>query len=204
MYNRFSKRDLLFSITTGFYTGFIAWLIFEFLHIPRLNGFSFAWFMLLVPVLWILGVNLGYFLGRWFPFFNQFGKFAAIGFTNSAVDFGVLNLLIFYSGVSAGVLFPIFKGISFVISATHSYFWNKYWSFRAGSTEVSSQEFFKFFSVTVGAFLINVTVASIIVNIIGIKFGLSSEAWANVGALAGSATALIASFIGFKKVVFKK
>lgn len=160
--------------------------------------------MLLIPVLWVLGVNLGYFLGRWFSFFNQFGKFTAIGFTNAAVDFGVLNLLIFYSGISAGVLFPVFKGVSFVISMTHSYFWNKYWSFRAGSTDVSGQEFFKFFSVTLGAFFINVVVASILVNFVGVQFGLSSEAWANVGAVAGSALALIASFIGFKTVVFTR
>lgn len=204
MYTRFSKRDLLFSLVTGFYTGFIAWRIFDFVEVPKFQYLSYAWLMLLVPVLWILGINLGYFLGQWRSFFNQFGKFAAIGFTNAAVDFGVLNLLIFYSGVSAGLLFPIFKGISFVVSATHSYFWNKYWSFKAVSTDVSGQEFFKFFSVTVGAFLINVSIASIIVNLIGPQFGLSGEAWANVGAVAGSALALIASFIGFKTVVFKK
>lgn len=204
MLTDFFRKDLIFSIFTGFYTGFIAWRIFDFLEVPRFNGTSFAWLMFLVPVLWILGVNLGYFLGRWFYFFNQFGKFAAIGFTNAAVDFGILNLLIYYSGVSSGWLFPVFKGISFVVSATHSYFWNKFWSFRATSTEVSGNEFLKFFGVTLGAFLINVIMASIVVNLIGVRFGLSSEAWANIGALAGSATALIASFVGFKKVVFKK
>lgn len=200
----FTKRDLFFSILTGFYTGFIAWRIFDFILVPEFRGVSYAWLILLIPALWVLGVNLGYFLGRWFPFFNQFGKFAAIGFTNSAVDFGVLNFLIAYSGVSAGLLFPVFKGISFIGAAVHSYFWNKYWSFRAVSTDVSSQEFFKFFGVTVGAFLINVVVATIIVNLIGPQLELSSEAWANVGAVAGSALALIVSFVGFKKVVFKR
>lgn len=189
---------------TGFYTGFIAWQVFDFLNVPRLNGFSFVWLVVLVPALWVLGVGLGYFLGRWFVFFNQFGKFAAIGFTNAAVDFGVLNFLIFYSGAASGVLFSVFKGISFVIAATHSYFWNKYWSFEAGKNTITGQEFLKFFSVTVTALLINVAVASIIVNLIGLQFGFSEEAWANVGAVAGSATALIASFVGFKKIVFKK
>ena len=204
MLTEFSKKDLIFSVITGFYTGFIAWRIFEFLNVPRFNGVPFAWLMVLVPVLWVLGVSLGYFLGKWFWFFNQFGKFTAIGFTNAAVDFGVLNLLIFYSGAASGILFSVFKGFSFVGAAIHSYFWNKYWAFQARGSDVSGQEFFKFFSVAVGAFLINVAAASVVVNLIGVQFGLSNEAWANVGAVAGSALALIASFIGFKKVVFKK
>ncbi len=171
---------------------------------PLFRGISFAWLVVLVPILWILGVNLGYFLGRWFRFFNQFGKFAAIGFTNAAVDFGILNLLIFYSGVASGVLFPVFKGLSFAAAATHSYFWNKYWAFEAGKSGVSGQEFFKFFGVTVLAGLINVLVASTVVNLVGPQFGLSNEAWANVGAVVGSAVALAASFVGFKVFVFRK
>ncbi len=201
---RFTKRDLIFSMATGFYTGFIAWRIFEFIGVPVFREISYAWLVILVPILWILGVNLGYFLGQWFTFFNQFGKFAAIGFTNAAVDFGILNLLIFYSGASAGILFSVFKGISFFIAAIHSYFWNKYWAFEAGRSGVSGQEFFKFFGVTIVAVLVNVAVASAVVNIVGPQFGLGNEAWANVGAVIGSAVALIVSFIGFKLAVFKK
>ena len=200
----FTKRDLFFSILTGFYTGFIAWRIFDFILVPEFRGISYVWLMFLVPVLWVLGVNLGYLLGRWFAFFKQFGKFAAIGFTNSAVDFGVLNLLISYSGVAAGLPFSAFKGVSFLVAAVHSYFWNKYWAFSAGSTGVTGQEFLKFFSVTVVALLINVAAASVVVNLIGPQLGLSNEAWANVGAVAGSALALVASFVGFKTVVFKR
>ncbi len=199
-----TKRDIIFSAVTGFYTGFIVWRIFEFLEVPRFNGTSFVWLVVLVPVLWVLGVGLGYFLGRWFLFFRQFGKFAAIGFTNAAVDFGILNFLIFYFSITAGVFFSVFKSVSFVGAAIHSYFWNKYWAFSAGATSISGQEFLKFFSVTVIALLINVAAASVVVNLIGPQFGLSPKVWANIGAVVGSAVALIASFVGFKKVVFKK
>ncbi len=191
-------------MTTGFYTGFIAWRIFVFLEVPLFGGVSFAWLMALVPALWILGVNLGYFLGRWFNFFNQFGKFAAIGFTNAAVDFGILNLLIFYFSVAAGVWFSVFKGVSFIISAFHSYFWNKYWTFEAGQSGVTGQEFFKFFIISVIATLVNVIAASIVVNLVGPQFGLSGQVWANIGAVAGSATALVFSFLGFRMFVFRK
>lgn len=222
---KFSRKDFLLSLVTGFYTGFIVWRIFEFLNVQiglfgrklcwseggflgdvaiSCWGISWAWLMIVIPVLWILGVNLGYFLEKWFGFFSQFGKFSAIGFTNAAVDFGILNLLIFYSGIAAGIYFSVFKGVSFLTAAVHSYFWNKYWSFSAGESGVNSQEFFKFFSITILAALINVAAASIVVNLIGLQFGLTAAAWANVGAVIGSAAALIVSFIGFKKIVFRK
>lgn len=200
----FTKKDLIFSIITGLTTGFIAWRIFDFLNVQEFWGISFGWLTVIIPVLWILGVNLGYFLGRWFVFFNQFGRFSAIGFTNAAVDFGILNLLIFYSGVATGIWFSVFKATSFLIAAIHSYFWNKYWSFEAGRSGVSGQEFFKFFIISIIATLVNVISASIVVNIIGSQFGLSSEAWANIGAVVGSAVALIFSFIGFRRFVFRK
>src|SRR3990167_4749551 len=129
--NRFTKKDLFFSLVTGFYTGLIAWRILVFLEKPDFMDFSFAWLIIFVPVLWILGVNLGYFLGRWIGFFNQFGKYAAIGFTNFVVDTGVVNLLIAFSGIASGFGFSIFKSLSFIVAVTHSYIWNRLWVFSA-------------------------------------------------------------------------
>lgn len=205
---KFTKRDLMFSLITGLITGFAAWKILVFLGKPELMGFSMAWLMVLVPVLWILGVNLGYFLGRWFGFFNQFGKFAAIGFTNAAVDFGVLNLLIANTGVTAGVWYSVFKATSFISAIVPSYFWNKHWSFSASDGDARETggvfEFAKFVSVAVVSILVNTGVASFVVNFVDPVLGLDVKVWANVGAVAGSAVALIFSFVGFKLAVFKK
>ena len=200
---QFSKKDLMFSLVTGLITGFAVWRIFNFLDVSRFQDISFAWFLLLVPVLWIAGVNLGYFLGKWLVFFNQFGKFAAIGFTNAAVDFGVLNLLIANSDISSGGWYSVFKAISFISAIIPSYFWNKYWAFQA-TESVSGFEFAKFISVAIVSIFINNGVASFTVNYIDPVYGLGPYVWANVGAVAGSAVALIFSFIGFKVAVFKK
>lgn len=201
---KFTKKDLWSSIVTGLTTGVIAWRIFEFLNVPEVYGLSFRWLIILVPILWILGVNLGYFLGRWFSFFTQFGKFVAIGFTNASIDFGALNLMISIFGIAAGVWFSVFKTISFILATIHSYFWNKYWSFEAGESKGGAAEVVKFFSVAAVSILVNVAVASVIVNLVHPLFGVTPEVWANIGAVAGSATALIFSFVGFKIVVFKK
>ena len=97
---KLTQKDLFFSIITGLITGISAWKIFIFLNVPNLFGVPVTSLIVVIPILWIFGVNLGYFLGRWVPFFNQFGRFTAIGFTNAAVDFGVLNLLIYYTDIS--------------------------------------------------------------------------------------------------------
>lgn len=206
---KFTKKDFYFSVITGCITGFSAWRIFEYLAVTEFRGYSFAWFLLVVPVLWILGVNLGCFLGRWLKFFNQFGKFSAIGFTNAAVDFGVLNLLIANTEISAGGWYSVFKAISFMSAIVPSYFWNKYWAFSAEGGAVSGGEgtsfqFAKFISVAVVSIFINTGIASMVVNYINPLGGLNPEVWANVGAVAGSAVALIFSFVGFKVAVFKK
>lgn len=200
----FTRKDLYFSIITGFYAGLIAYFIFVFLELPEFAGLSYAWLAVFVPILWILGVNLGYFLGKRLVFFNQFGKFAAIGFTNAAVYFGILNTLIFWSDINRGIWYSVFATIAFVIATTHSYFWNKFWVFSATDDKASGQEFGKFAGVSVVAGLVSVGVASSVVNLLNPLFGLTLDQWANVGGVAGSAIALVFSFIGFKLAVFKK
>lgn len=202
---KFTTKDFWASTLTGLITGFSAWQIAFFLGVRPVMNLSFAWFLVVVPVCWILGVNLGYFLGRFLPFFNQFGRFAAVGFTNAAVDFGILYLLIAISDVASGGFYVAFKALSFVAAAIHSYFWNKFWVFDSANSGISlSREMAKFFTVTAVAILINVAAASIIVNIVGPRFALTNEAWAGVGAVIGSATALVFSFVGFRTVVFRK
>ncbi len=224
--HKFSKKDFKFSVVTGLLTGVIVWRILDYLDISEicLGGSSYGasapgtmdlvrycnyslgweWLVVIVPILWILGVMLGYLLGKWIGFFNQFGKFAAIGFTNAAVDFAVLNILIANTGHTSGGYYSLYKAISFLVALINSYILNKYWAFEASESGGGAMEFGKFFGVALVAIVINNAVASIVVNSIEPVLGLDPRAWANVGAVAGSAAALIFSFIGFKLAVFRK
>jgi putative flippase GtrA len=199
-----TKKDLLYAAITGLTTGVLVWRIFAFLDKTALAGISLAWLVILVPVFWVLGVNLGFFLGQWIKAFNQFGKFVAIGFTNAAVDFGILYLFIAITGRSSGIYFSVFKTVSFSIAVIHSYLWNKYWAFNAGKSGGGHGEFLSFLSVSIFSILVNVGIASLVVNVLGPQFDMTNEAWAGIGAIVGSASALIFSFLGFKKFVFKK
>lgn len=203
-----SKRDILFAMITGLTAGLIAWAVLVFLQKSLPHGFAPAWLVLVIPLLWLTGVQFGYFLGRWLKFFDQFGKYAAIGFTNFAVDAGVLNLLLSITHATTGAGFAVQKVISFIVAVTHSYGWNRWWAFRrqadvpAGATSARA-EYLKFMLVNIIAAVVNVAVATIIVSVLHRPESFLPEVWANVGAIAGSACALIFSFIGFRLVVFK-
>ena len=197
-----SRTDVSSSITTGLITGVIGWRILVFLGHTLPLGVNSATLVIVVPVLWLAGVELGYMLSALFRPFAQFGKFVCIGFANAMVDFGVLYVFIAWTGFADGTPYAAFKAVSFSVATVHSYFWNKYWAFDAARTSGGSREVMSFIGVTLASLVINVAAASIIVALRPAFFDAAS--WAGIGAIVGSATALIFSFTGFRLFVFRK
>jgi putative flippase GtrA len=208
---KFTKKDLLFSIVTGLMAGYIGYAILSYLQTPNYAGISIAWAIVVVPILWIVGVNLGYILGRWLDFFNQFGRFVAVGFTNAAVDFGVMYLLLVMLDVSettkGGTYFAwygIIKGSSFLVAMLLSFIWNKYWVFGAGNSRSGGAELGRFIAVSVSAWLINIAVATSIASWVHPLFGITQNGWQGFSAIIASAVALAFSFTGYKLAVFRE
>lgn len=135
--------------------------------------------------------------------FKQFIKFGTVGVSSSFIDLGILNVLIFLSGIASGAWFPIFKGTSFVIALINSYFWNRNWTFKS-QDNANVMEFGKFFTISAVGFGINVSIASFIVNFLDPFGGMSPQLWANVGAISATSISLIWNFLCYKFVVFRK
>lgn len=133
----------------------------------------------------------------------QLVRFGMVGLLNTLIDLGILNLLIFLTGVATGWQFSAFKGISFAVAITNSYFWNKFWTFR-DRDKVGVGEISQFVAVGIGGFFVNVGVASFVVNAISPIGGASEMVWANVGAIFAVGFSLVWNFIGYKFIVFKK
>jgi len=208
MVDKFRKSDVVSSIVLGEIISIFIILILRNLEgdVPRLDIFiNFKWLILLVlPLLVTSGVYVAFLLGKTHPVFFQFGKFVTIGVSNTAIDFGVLNLLIFLTGVKSGYPYSVFKATSFLIAITNSYLWNRFWTFENPQTNERGKQLFKFVAVTSVGFVINVSVASFVVNVIGPPAGTSPVLWANVGALISLVFSVFWDFLGYKFIVFKK
>ena len=192
-------------------------------YLVTIIGFLVGWLLLMpaknlgfeIKLILVLGSVIGFsilapialfvlkFLSRFWKVLEQFGKFAAVGTLNTLLDLGVLNLLIYLTDISSGASYSGFKAISFLVGTTNSYFWNKFWTFGS-RLPVTLNEYGRFIFFTLIGVLINVSAATLVVNVIGAPAGVNPKLWANVGALAGVFTALLWNFLSYKKIVFKK
>jgi len=189
------KKDIIASLIIG---EICAWLM---LVISKnfIQNFRLWWLLPIVfPVLCAGGMVAALLFKEKLLILYQFAKFFLVGGMNTLVDLGILNLLIFVSEISSGLWYSVFKGFSFLVPTINSYLWNKLWTFKTGKGTFS-----QFLVVSFIGLLINVGIASLVVNSIGIQFGLSAAAWASIGALAGSVVGLIWNFLGYKFIVFK-
>lgn len=193
--NLTTRKDLIASLAIG---EICAWLIILIAQ-NLISGFAFWWLLPIVfPLLCAAGMLVALFFENRLRILYQFAKFFLVGGLNVLIDLGVLNLLIFLSGTGAGLLYSLFKGISFLVATVNSYFWNKYWTFKS-----TGGKFDQFLVVSAIGLVVNVGVASLVVNLVGPQFGLAVKTWANVGAILGSVVGLFWNFVGYKFIVFK-
>ncbi len=201
------KTDIISGIILGIIIAIFSFAVLKNLEylIPLPNFLvKSLWLVLIVtPLLIFSWIIITYNLGRRWPTFYQFGKFIIIGFSNTAIDFGVLNFLMYVSGTDRGILFSVFKGVSFLLAVTNSYLWNKFWTFENSRLEKWEREFIKFLAVSGTAFLINVGIASFIVNLLEPLPGISPTLWANFGAFVSLVFTIAWTFLGYKFFVFK-
>jgi len=210
-----SKKDYLLSVIAGIFIGILLlpmlWSAKPDLFI-KVRFFIVPFFLIATP----FGLAIAHLLGRKISLFWQLGKFAVTGALNFCVDLGVFSFLSFlfsnylkisskdliFSGITLLTFYSLYKTISFILANINSYYWNKFWTFhKEGGNKA---EFFQFFIVSIIGLIINVTMASVVFNLIDPVTGLKKEQWELVSAVAGSVAGLVWNFIGYKFIVFKK
>ncbi len=200
------KKDLLIAVLSGFATGLIWTAIF--LRLGTLNFLHLGNAIWGLVVVTMLGFGAAYYVGEWLskwkPFFSPLVKFAMVGIINTGIDLAVFNLLIYFTAIEKGHELALFKGIGFVAAFVNSYFFNKYWTFNAGSSGHQGKEFIQYTVVTIVGFLLNVGITSGVANYVTPTFGFSQLAWDSVAAIIATVFSLTWNFLGYRLIVFKK
>lgn len=139
---------------------------------------------------------------------KQFSKFIIVGGVNTGIDFAVLNILMYLTGITSGFGLFILNCISFSVAVVNSYYMNKRWTFKeaaAGITDKNAAvQFSQFFIVSLIGITINGLILTSITTLIAAPFGISDQLWANVAKLVATGASLVWNFIGYKLFVFKK
>ncbi|MFH1671257.1 MAG: GtrA family protein [Candidatus Portnoybacteria bacterium] len=135
----------------------------------------------------------------------QISKFVVIGTLNTGIDFAVLNLLIWWTGIYSGKWIILLNTIAFSVAVINSYFWNKHWTFKAEQEgESKIKEFSQYVAVTLVGLILNTAVVYLITTFIPPMFGTSKELWVNLAKVVATGVSLVWNFIGYKFIVFKK
>ena len=143
-------------------------------------------------------------IGRKFKIVSQLAKYALVGIANTAVDFGILNLLAWVIGKYEGGIVGILNVVSFIVAVIHSYFWNKFWTFENKKKVNTVIQFIQFVIVSIIGMLINTVIVYAMSTLVQPACGLGPKAWLNIAKVIATIASLIWNFIGYKLIVFKE
>src|SRR3989344_6814534 len=126
------KADLGYSFAMGFVVGLflLPVLINTNLYSNLPPTLLFPILFVALPILSAVGLAFAGLISKKIPLLWQFSKFALVGVLNTAIDFGILNLLIFVTGIASGLAIIPLNAVSFSTAIVNSSFWNKKWVFK--------------------------------------------------------------------------
>ncbi len=195
-------RDYDYAALAGFLTGLCAIPTLYNLGVHR--GLYLGAAPIIIAILWVTGIWLGYQLSKIVGIMFQLSKFVAVGFLNTAIDFGILNLASIITGVTSGLLIGGFNVPGFIVAAINSYVWNKAWVFRSAGH--NRQAFFKNFPrfaiVTILGLLINTGIVVAFTSVLHPLGNISPKTWLNISKVLATCISLLWNFLGYKFLVF--
>ena len=198
------KFDIIFAIICGLA---VAWVALDFF------GIYGSIFVIIFPILSIIGLYITELIGRKLLFIYQAGKFSLSGAFADVIDIKVFQLLFFLFavagyplGLEAGVvpLFLTIKAISFLVAIFIKFWINKHWAFEKPQKDDIKKEAIQFFFVTIAGLALNVGSFYFFTKIIGAQFSMPIKIWTELSIIFAALTAAAWNFLGYKFIVFKK
>lgn len=194
------QNDLVLSLVTAYLTAIF--LLPTLMNTGYLTKIPSVYLILYIvfPLVVTSGMYLASLIAKKIKILWQVAKFALVGVLNTAIDFGVLNLLILLTSYTQGTGLGLINIPSFSLAILNSYFWNRKWVF----SDSKKGNFVVFVAVTAIGLLINTGVVVGITTLIPPAFGLSPTLWVNVAKVFATGFSMVWNFAGYKLIVFRR
>jgi len=203
----FKKSDILASLIIGLMVAIL--FIIAIIIKDYQEKIPFYWSLIfIIPILCLIGLYLAFLISKKIKIVFQFAKFILVGGLNTLIDFGMLNLLMWLTGIYKGSFIIGLNAISFLTAVTNSYLWNKFWTFkeeREAQVEKESvgKEFSQFVVVSLIGISLNTAIVYFTTTFVNPILGLSPVVWANLAKAIATVVSLIWNFLGYKFIVFR-
>ncbi|MBI4132918.1 MAG: GtrA family protein [Candidatus Sungbacteria bacterium] len=198
------RIDIIASLVIGEAAALLMLAIGRNISLPAGPAGLLPFLPFVFPIFTLAVIIAGSFFSRRIAVAYQFSKFLLVGGLNFLVDLGVLNILIFATGIAGGFYVVSFKAVAFLVAVTSSFLLNKFWTFRALSVEHAGLQFFEFLVVSGVGIAVNVGIFALVNNWLGPQAGIDDKTWASVSAGSAAIAGLLWNFLGYKFVVFRK
>lgn len=164
------------------------------------HTFILIFLFAIFPLLAVIGVAIAHAIGKKIHVLWQFAKFSLVGVSNVAIDFGILNTLVFLTGIVKGPATLFIDAVAFSTAVINSYYWNRKWTFHGAK----QADFITFVAVSLIGLSINASIVFVISTFIQPQLGATGQQWINVAKVAATAISLFWNFTGYKLIVFRK
>lgn len=132
----------------------------------------------------------------------QFMRFAIVGVSNTLIDFGALNGLLWLNGYPVGRQLLLYNALAFILASGNSYLLNKHWTFGDGRPATLSQVGLFFLLTSIGL-LINCTVIYLLTCSGWFSLEVMTVVWVNLAKVAATLASMVWNFYSYRWWVFR-
>ncbi len=132
----------------------------------------------------------------------QILRFAIVGVSNTLIDFGVLNGLLWLNGYPVGWRLLLFNALAFILASGNSYRLNKHWTFGDERPATLSQVGL-FILLTLIGLLLNCTVIYLLTCSGWFSLAGMNVVWVNLAKVAATLASMVWNFYSYRWWVFR-
>ncbi len=192
------------AVILGTVAGLLFWYIGVRVHISQpIAAAALPWLWLGGAILAPVGLWIAALLAQKLPALYQFAKYGLIGVANTLLSLTTVNFLAQRTGIETGLVAGGFVIVGFLIANTHSFFWNKHWTFANRTQGQAPVQYLGFLLATAASTLLAAGLVSAITHFVAPPDEFTAAQWLNAANLVGIVIALAWNFFAYKFIVFR-